>query len=556
VKSPGFSHRLIFPAFVGLGVGLIVLTRWALIAGESGAPDGDECVVGLMAKHWVERGEIPVFFWGQRYGFSLIEAGIAAAFFKLFGVSVAALKAATVVLWTGGWLLMVLAMRRWVGTRAACIAAILVALAPAWAIWSTKARGGYVTGFALTSLAWLIAARIYYERRTLPISCALLGAVTAVCYFCHPGWLLAVAPLVCWLLYRRRRAGEVALVAGALVPVAGVLFVLAQRQLASWAPPVFAAPAGLHALPYIPYRAWVNLSGAYYYYERLPAGVFTITAATLWAIAVVFALVLLVRRPRGVTARGLARVVAVGLLAVLATNLAVTINWYAFRYLLPLAGLAVVPVSIVVGRCLRRDVQRATCMPPLPPRERVGVRVEGNGSCMRRPASIRETKAFPGPLRRGAAGVCLLAFVVFGALSFQELRKLSYAGSVPVPDVTNMQALKDLADGLVTRGYRHVYSTGSTLQWTLMFVSREQIVARWQKLDERVPGLPRAVDAALFAGERVALVGRITEWETLAVHLERQGFPAMPVYTIRGHYFVLPDPPVEVIRALNYELAP
>lgn len=37
--------------------------------------DGDECIVGLMAKHLFEGIEFPLYFYGQFYGFSLLEVG-------------------------------------------------------------------------------------------------------------------------------------------------------------------------------------------------------------------------------------------------------------------------------------------------------------------------------------------------------------------------------------------------------------------------------------------------------------------------------------------------
>ena len=40
--------------------------------------DGDECILGLMAKHLAQGREFPIFFYGQRYGLAVIEAPMAA----------------------------------------------------------------------------------------------------------------------------------------------------------------------------------------------------------------------------------------------------------------------------------------------------------------------------------------------------------------------------------------------------------------------------------------------------------------------------------------------
>src|ERR687885_658829 len=74
---------------VGLGVGLAV--RLAVIASPLGEIDGDEAVVGLMARHIAFLGERPVFYWGQPYLGSL-EAFTAAPLFKLFDSSTLLLK--------------------------------------------------------------------------------------------------------------------------------------------------------------------------------------------------------------------------------------------------------------------------------------------------------------------------------------------------------------------------------------------------------------------------------------------------------------------------------
>jgi hypothetical protein len=40
--------------------------------------DGDECVLGLMAKHVAQGKEFPIFFYGQHYAFSPVETVVSA----------------------------------------------------------------------------------------------------------------------------------------------------------------------------------------------------------------------------------------------------------------------------------------------------------------------------------------------------------------------------------------------------------------------------------------------------------------------------------------------
>src|SRR3954471_22632509 len=61
--------------------------------------DGDECVLGLMARHVAQGREFPIFFYGQDYGLSIVEAPIAAASFFMFGVGAIPLKLAMLAVW-------------------------------------------------------------------------------------------------------------------------------------------------------------------------------------------------------------------------------------------------------------------------------------------------------------------------------------------------------------------------------------------------------------------------------------------------------------------------
>src|SRR5256714_5632781 len=78
-------------------VGLVALLlvglafRLAIILSPLGELDGDEAVVGLMARHIAFLGERPVFYYGQPYLGSL-EALSAAPLFTLFDSSTLALK--------------------------------------------------------------------------------------------------------------------------------------------------------------------------------------------------------------------------------------------------------------------------------------------------------------------------------------------------------------------------------------------------------------------------------------------------------------------------------
>src|ERR1044071_2060699 len=78
---------------IGLAAAMVVglVLRLAIIFSPLGEIDGDEAVVGLMARHIAFLGERPVFYWGQPYLGSL-EAFSAAPLFSVFNSSTVLLK--------------------------------------------------------------------------------------------------------------------------------------------------------------------------------------------------------------------------------------------------------------------------------------------------------------------------------------------------------------------------------------------------------------------------------------------------------------------------------
>ncbi|HEX2923841.1 MAG TPA: glycosyltransferase family 39 protein, partial [Chloroflexota bacterium] len=117
--------------------------RLFLLAGPQTELEADEAIVGLMARH-ILHGERPLFYYMQPYMGSL-EAYLIAALFALFGSSTFVLKLVPML----GALLFVALLfvtgYRLRGLTAAIIAGLFGALPPAFlAIWSLKARGGYI----------------------------------------------------------------------------------------------------------------------------------------------------------------------------------------------------------------------------------------------------------------------------------------------------------------------------------------------------------------------------------------------------------------------------
>src|SRR5919197_6339190 len=199
-------------------VGLAV--RLAVIGSPLGEIEGEEAVVGLMARHIAFLGERPVFYYGQPYLGSLAAFSVA-PLFRVFDSSTLALKLVPTAYSLGFLVLSALLARRLFGNGPALATGAYLALPPAmWAVWSTKARGGYAEllflGEALLLVTlWWAEPRPPTDRRG-PV---LWGLLAGLSIWTHLLAVVYLLPSVVYLAFRRRlhvRAIGVAL-AGTLV---------------------------------------------------------------------------------------------------------------------------------------------------------------------------------------------------------------------------------------------------------------------------------------------------------------------------------------------------
>src|SRR6185437_16953965 len=143
-----------FPFFLII---IIFVSRAPLITSNYFVADGDEAIIGLMAKEIVDKGDFKIYFWGQQYGLAVVETSTGALAFKVFGMNVYSLKLAMLALWTMGVLLLFAGVKNLSGWNVAAIFALLLIAFPAWGLWSMKARGGYITAFVFSAFTgWLI----------------------------------------------------------------------------------------------------------------------------------------------------------------------------------------------------------------------------------------------------------------------------------------------------------------------------------------------------------------------------------------------------------------
>jgi hypothetical protein len=109
---------------VVLVIALGLTFRFLLIGNGWPVTNSDEANVGLQAMHIVNRGELPIFVYGDDYNGSL-EAYFGAFFFKLLGPSVFALRVGLVLMF-GAFLVTVYALGRLLYTRGVALVAVFL----------------------------------------------------------------------------------------------------------------------------------------------------------------------------------------------------------------------------------------------------------------------------------------------------------------------------------------------------------------------------------------------------------------------------------------------
>lgn len=119
--------------------------------------DGDEAMIGIMARDFISGKGLPIYFYGQNYGLSTIEVLSTSIFIKTIGNSILALK-------LGGLLIFSFGLTFIWKTLIECgssifisvLVLLLLLLAPTWIMWSSFVRGGYVSAFMCISIIFYL----------------------------------------------------------------------------------------------------------------------------------------------------------------------------------------------------------------------------------------------------------------------------------------------------------------------------------------------------------------------------------------------------------------
>ncbi len=427
-----------------------VMSPWLVL-------DGDEAVVGLMAKHLLEGREFPVFFYGQSYGFSGIEAAIGAVSFALFGVFDWALAFGMAVFWSIGAAFFALAAIALVRSpRVGLWIGLVYAVAPAWIVWSVKARGGYTTAATFSAIAlWLLVT----GRHRSWGHGLIVGLVGGVVAQAQPLWGLGLVPFFAWAWWRGRWWQPAWWALGAAIVIVP-LFVASRAASDFWQPVVFGDGLSLEHVKALPRHLYDHLGGRFYldrvFQPTWPVRIAAIVMLGLVALATVHALW------RGIVRRDVVSLLLV--VAVVATVANVALLQSVFgRYLLPAASWLV----LLVGY---------------------------------------EARRWHGRRLHGAAAAVLLTAGVVASLDTWR----SFPGDRYPPRVLQRTIAR-----LDAHGTKAAFVVDPLLQWQIAFYTRERIVCRFMDGRDRYPPHFTRAMAALDSGEPCTLIAMMWQRDRL-----------------------------------------
>lgn len=230
--------------------------------------DGDEAIVALMGLDVLE-GNFPIYFYGQNYGFSIIEAVLISIGVLIFGTTMLAIKLPMLLLWSGSASLMALTIFK-LTKKNKLVTALFVAvliLSPTWLVWSMKARGGYLTSFFFTSL--ILYLLVQFKNKTSLLAWISIGVSLALVYEAQPIWLPCLLPIIGYYIWKQdggiaekaKSAGVFAVSAG--IPLAAFAFIKSTIE-STWSTPMPSITKRLTLIGQIPELLLKTLGGNYF----------------------------------------------------------------------------------------------------------------------------------------------------------------------------------------------------------------------------------------------------------------------------------------------------
>ncbi len=466
--------------------------------------DGDEAVVGLMAKHLMELKEFKLFFYGQNYGLTILESGIAAVVFKLFGISDIGLKISALLIWFSGVVFMFYGFRNIASSQKwAFIVMTLFVLNPAWSIWSMKARGGYVSAFLFFSIIFWVASNKKLLQRN--ISWLFLGVLSLLTYSAQPLWLAGIIPVLFkpwWKTPKKWATMGLYILGAALVYL---LISLAPSQESWWQPTIISKELNFQFLLSLPTNLYTHFSGFYFFKEVYEAPIM-IKVVTLISLSLaLIGIGTFIYRYAKKKQTPWSNVFFASLVLTFGLLLLVKETRYSPRYMLPISALLFLWLGMEFKRFFIN--QKIWTI-------------------------------------RISAVLIILSFI--SSFSFKDYSNM--------PDFLSREGnekrhLMKLIRQLKNNNIHHAVTTRGMQQWIIMFYSEEDVICRYLKLNDRYPPYVQNVNTALKSNLPVAVVGYYGVFRGLQANPQ-----IVPhIANVKNKYFYFPYANQPLLSQMQYE---
>ena len=434
---------------------ICILSRIPILASADLRLDSDECVLGLMAKHLYKNQDYSIYFWGQTYGISIIEEFFVVPFYMAHGIAALAVKLGMLCLWTIGVTFFYKSLRqiRPHNQKEAFLITLLLIASPSWALWSMKARGGYLTAFVFSNVALYLLFHARYNKKTLTYIIA--GIIFSIVFESQLFWLSGLIPLVAYKFIKDKNILKPLLMVGSGIGCELLASSYKKGIDVFYRPPSIQLTKSdlFSRINRIPDFLYTHMHGTYHFSWAHPpnffAAFFAIVITAIIFMLLVHAVVSLFQKEMrsGLFIFSVAFIPATFLYSLFTPEM-------QYRYLLPVTAYTLIALFLLLEKY------------PM-------------------------TKLIKSHI------IVLLIIGFAGVASFWKSQWLR----------SEREPLLNAIKFLENNNIKYVYCADYTFQWDIMFLTNEKITERFFTEPGRHPVYDFAVDKALASGEKTAVFG-------------------------------------------------
>ena len=475
---------------------LVVVARLPYLLSKHLYFDGDEALLGIMARDLLHLDAVPVYFYGQRYGLAILEVISTALFMPFFGSTVWTLKFGGMLLMAiAFWRLMVVIRTRTDSVWVYILTLIALVNIPPWTV-----HDRYLTAFLFACLVFerIILKGTWNQKDWVWISLFLVMILLA-----QPIYLLFMIPL---LSNRIMKKEQLQLALKSIVPgiaFLGLLRIPAMWNKGHWKPVRMGEIDWGNLHHYLIEGFWSHCSGFFAYSDNYPVPTTVKIGVAGFLILLISAMIFIVLKGSSVDRKGIFVLVVSLVFAMMALPF---FGVAGARYLL---GFHVVILFLFISVVIT--------------------------------ITRKNRKAI-------AAGLPFeLAFLLLTQTGFDEYTSFWFE-----PELNDMQMLAELHETLDDRGIEHVFVSEWNLLWQLNYLGDEKIAARLSDRNERIDRYMDRVDTCYHTKDcSYALAG--SHWPLLDMN-QIDGWHEK-VERINDRFYLMENPGDEFLEKGGFEFA-